>query len=124
MIDIFLKELERRMSKWVASHYIGISIFNVAVILLFTLRSAGYFHPFFPISIDLAVMISLFLSIFLLGARSTAFFLIAFTFFLIAAFFKLVKIDVWAERTSVYVFEALLLGVVVLFVDIVRNKDV
>ena len=124
MIEDKIKELKKGVNNWATTHYVGISIFNIVAVLLFALRSAGYFHPFFPLSIDISVMILLVLSIFLLGTRPSAFFVVAFIFLLIAAFFKIVNVDVWAERTSIYVFESLLIGIIVLFMDIVRGKDV
>ena len=83
-------------------------------ILLFLLHSVGYFNPFLPITVNLIVLIVFFLSIFLLGAKSEAFFVAALFFWTITGFFKLVQVNVWAERSAIYVFESLLFGVILL----------
>lgn len=112
-----IKIVKRKVNDWVISRYFQIAVFNILVLVLFMLQSAGYFHPFLPISVNLIVLVSLISSIFLLGARSGAFFTIAFIFWIFAAFLKVVKIDPWAERTAVYTYEAMLIGVVLLLIE-------
>jgi|SRR3989344_4025150 len=102
------------MKAWATQHFFNIFVFHGIVIIMFLLRSAGYFHPFLPISINLIVLTSLVLSIFILGARSRAMFLIALAFWLFAGFIRVVQIEVWAERTAIYAFESLVLGVILL----------
>ena len=102
------------MKVWVTEHYFNLIVFHGLVLLMFLLRSAGYFHPFLPISINLIVLTSLILSVFILGARSRAMFLVALTFWLFAGFIRVLQIEVWAERTAIYAYESLVLGVILL----------
>lgn len=123
MVNIIskIKLLNLRLNKWSLSHFVGIAVFNIIMILLFLLYSAGYFKPFLPISINLIVVIGLILSILLLEVKSRAMFIICLFFWLFAAFLKIVKIDVWAERTTIYVYQSLVLGIVL---TIVENIDI
>lgn len=123
MVNIIskIKLLNLRLNKWSLSHFVGIAVFNIIMILLFLLYSAGYFKPFLPISINLIVIIGLILSTLLLEVKSRAMFIICLFFWLFAAFLKIVKIDVWAERTTIYVYQSLVLGIVL---TIVENIDI
>jgi len=67
--------------------------------------------------VNVVVFISLIASILLLGANSKAMFLISLLFLLFAGFMKAVGVSVWAERTTVYVFESFLLGFLLLFIE-------
>lgn len=116
MINKF-KLLELRLNKWSLSHFVGIAVFNIIMIVLFLLYSAGYFKPFLPISINLIVIIGLVLSTLLLEVKSRAMFMISLSFWLFAAFLKIVKIDVWAERTTIYVYQSLVLGILLIIVE-------
>lgn len=113
--------------KWVKSHYFQLVLFNIFMIFLFLLSSAGYFHPYFVISINFIVTLGLIASIFLLGARSEAIFFVSLIFWIFASFLKLVNISVWAERTGIYAFQSLAIGVLMLFIEninIGRKKNV
>lgn len=110
------------MNLWAKSHFLQLIVFNILLVFLFLLRSAGYFHPFFVISVNAIVLIGLIASIFLLGVRSKAMFLVALLFWLFAGFVKLIKIDVWAERTAVYAYQALIIGVILLIIESVKLK--
>ena len=115
--DSRLKDMKKKLSKWSLSHFVGVTIFNLILIFLFLLYSAGYFKPYVPISINLIVTIGLVSSIFLLGARSRVMFIISLFFWLFAGFLKFVGVDVWAERTTIYTFQSLLVGVVLLIIE-------
>lgn len=104
----------RKLQSWVELHYFQLALFNIVLVVLLLLRSAGYFEPFFGITINSIFLIALVLSIFLLGTRSRGAFAVALVFWLFAAVLKLVKIDVWAERNAIYSFQALVVGVVLL----------
>ena len=108
---------------WAQRRILGLFAFNILVMLLIVLRSAGYFDPFFLITINLVVFLSFIMSIFLLGAGSRVMFIIAFVFWILAAALKALHIDVWAERTAVYIFQALILGLVLFIIEIVRSKS-
>lgn len=121
-----IKLFNLRLNKWSLSHHIGIAVFNIIMIISFLLYSAGYFKPFLPISINLIVIIGLVLSTLLLEVKSRAMFIICLFFWLFAAFLKIVKIDVWAERTTIYVYQSLVLGIILTIVeniDIIKIKN-
>lgn len=99
-----------RVQNWAHQNIINLFIFNIILTALLLLRSAGYFSPFFPLSISLIIIICLALSVILLGARSRVLFTTAVLFWLVAIFLKVAKVDIWAERAAIYTFEALLLG--------------
>lgn len=101
----------RHAQQWAVNHVLFLVLFNIILIFLFLLRSVGYFDPFLSLSINTIVIISLLLAILLLGAGSSLVLIISLAFWLLAAFLKVVRIDIWAERTSIYAYQALLIGV-------------
>ncbi len=117
IFDKHIKDLKEKLTKWSLSHFVGIALFNLILIFLFMLYSAGYFKPFVPISINLIVFVGLVSSIFLLGSRSRTMFIVSLCFWLFAGFLKIVGIDVWAERTVIYTYEAFLIGVTLLIFE-------
>jgi len=112
----------KNITNWVNSHIMGLFLFNSIVMLLVLLNSAGYFHPFFIISINFIVIVSLILSIFLLGAGSRVMFAVAIFFWLLTMFFKITFVDIWAERSSIYAFDAFVIGVILLFCELIVEK--
>lgn len=100
--------------KWGNEHLFKMLIFNTILVFLVLMRSAGYFLPFFGISINFIVIFMLALSIFLLDARSKSMFTIALLFWLFACLLKVLRVDIWAERTAIYTFEALIMGTLLL----------
>lgn len=118
-----LKKIQLDLQRWSNSHIFKMLIFNTILVFLVLIRSAGYFLPFFEISVNFIVMSMLILSIFLLGSNSRSMFVIAFLFWLFAALMKVLKIDIWAERTAIYTYEALLVGLVLLIFEISRKNE-
>lgn len=116
-------KLREDFSDWVKFHYFNLALFNVILIMLFLLRSAGYFSPFFPISVNFIVFSALIFAIALLKARSKAMFFVGIALWIFAAIIRIVKIEVWAERTAVYAFEAIFLGVVLLIFETVKARN-
>lgn len=112
-----------RLRNWVELHYFQLALFNVVLVILLLLRSAGYFEPFFGITINSIFLIALILSIFILGTRSRAAFAVALIFWLFAAVLKLAKIDVWAERNAIYSFQGLVIGVLLLIWENLFDKE-
>jgi len=110
----FIKELYAKTSLWAAKKFFLIWVFNLIILLLFLLRSAGYFDPYFLVSVNLIIMIGLLLAIPLLGANSRTIFVVSLFFWLFAGFLRILNLDVWAERTAVYTYEALVIGVLLL----------
>lgn len=115
-------EWEKDIKTWNVKYGYRLIFFNMLIIALFLLGSVGYFYPFFPITTNVVVMTGLILSVVLLGANSRILFLTTSFFWVIASFFKMVGVDVWAERTGIYVFESLLLGVCFLLLETIKTK--
>ena len=113
----YFAELKENLSIWISGHYINLAIFNSFVVILVLLHSAKYFDPFWTITVNVVIFLSLIASILLLGASSEAMFLVSLLFFLFAGFMKAVGISVWAERIAVYMFESFLLGFLLLFIE-------
>lgn len=117
------KKIQSDLQQWSNSHIFRMLIFNTVLVFLVLMRSAGYFLPFFGISVNFIVMSMLILSIFLLGAKSKSMFLIAFLFWLFAGLMKVLKIDIWAERTAIYTFEALVVGLILIFFENFKKDE-
>lgn len=105
------------LNNWVKNHLLGLFVFNTILIILVLLNTAQYFKPFFYLGINSIFFISLLLAIFLLGVKSKAMFLITLLFLLFGVFLKIVKIDIWADRASIYFYQSFMLGVVLLLSD-------
>lgn len=106
---------KKLIKKWAEENIAGLFLFNLIILLLVLLRFAGYFNPFLTININLIYFVSLTLSVLLLKASSKMMFIVAFSFWLLATFLKCVKIDIWADRTVEYFFQALVVGILLLF---------
>ncbi len=109
--------------KWVSIHYFQLAIFNIILIILTLLRSAGYFEPFFPITINMIVFISLMMMIFLLKMGSRFLFTLALIFWIFAEIFQLLQILVWSERAAIYAFDAISIGIVQVIFETIFKKD-
>lgn len=121
MLNKFTIELAK-ISTWATTHGLNIILFNLLITLLFLLRSAGYFQPYYLISVNAIVLSGLLASIVVFRAKSKAMFLVATLFWIFAYLVKAFGIDVWAERTTVYAYEALVLGTIMLCVEGVRKS--
>ncbi|MFA6073866.1 MAG: hypothetical protein WC758_07165 [Candidatus Woesearchaeota archaeon] len=103
------------IKKWAEENIAGLFLFNLIILLLVLLRFAGYFSPFLTININLIYLVSLILSVVLLKATSKMMFIVALSFWILATFLKCVKVDIWADRTIEYFFQALVVGILLLF---------
>lgn len=112
-----IMNFRKKVSAWTSSHYINLAIFNSLTVILVLLHSAKYFDPFWVISINTVIFILLVVSVLLLGTGSRTLFLIAASFLIFAGFMKMLGIGVWAERVAIYMFQAFLLGVLLLFIE-------
>ena len=110
------------LQHWAQNKIFGLFVFNLVVMILIVLRSAGYFSPFFPLTINFIVFVSLILAIFLLNLKSSVFFVIAFIFWVLAAFLRIVNVEVWVERASLYTFQALVVGVVLFIIEVIISS--
>lgn len=113
---IYLGNLTK-LKAWAYENILGLFIYNLSLILLLLLRSAGYFTPFFPLDVNIVFFISLILAVLLLKIRSKTVFGIAISFWLFAAFLRIVKVYFWAERSAIYAFEALMVGLIILILE-------
>lgn len=104
-------------SIWIERHYFRLAIFNIILLLLVLLRSAGYFEPFFLLTINVIVFLSMTLSVVLLHTNSKSMFLIALLFWVVTAFFRVTNLGVWAERSSLYSFQAVFIGMALMVIE-------
>lgn len=111
-----------KLKEWIEDHYLQLAIFNGSLILLVLLRSAGYFEPYFTITINAIFVFSILSSIFLFGLSARTAMIFAVFFWLLAALFRVLNIEVWAERTAIYAFEALSLGLLLMIYENVRDR--
>ncbi len=115
--------LRKKFNNWVKQKYFQIALFNIVMILLFLLRSAGYFDPYFVISVNFIIIFGLILAVPLLGANSHSMFFVALVFWLFAGFLRILNLDIWAERTGIYVYESLLIALILLFWENIHRKN-
>lgn len=108
------------MRSWSQTHLLELFVYNLVLLLLVLLHSAGYFSPYFPITINLIFFVSLVLASLLLSLRSVTMFIIAVAFSLFALILLVVGIRIWADRTMIYVFQSFFLGGVLLFLEEIR----
>lgn len=111
------EECVRKLENWSKGNILGLFIFNMILILLLLLRSAGYFSPFLEMDINTIVFASLMLAIILLKIRNKIIFIIAIFFWVFAAFLRIIEINVWAERTAIYAYESLFVGVIAMIIE-------
>lgn len=110
----------RDLRIWVKDNLLGLFVFNIVLSILVLLNAAQYFKPYFYLGINAIYFIALLISIPLLGVRSKAMFLFSILFLIFASFLKIVKIDVWADRVSIYFFQSFFIGLVLLLIS--KNK--
>ena len=120
-IEISQKQISK-IYDWAQSRVLGLFILNFVIMFLVVLRSAGYFLPYFPITINFIVFIGLILAILLLSIRSRALFIISLVFWIITAVFRIMGIETWAERASIYAFQALIVGLVVFIIEVIISS--
>lgn len=116
IIEDYKKQAEK-LEGIIGKRLLGLFIFNIILMVLILMRSAEYFAPFFLISINFIILVCIILSIPLLGIRSKGIFLIALLFWLFAAFLRLLNVGVWAERTAIYAYEAILVGIILFVLE-------
>lgn len=112
-----------RFRLWVREKYFQLAILNVFLVILVLLRSAGYFEPYFPITINVIVILGILASIILLRVGSYFAFSASLIFWVLTAVFRILYIIPWAERTALYSFEAFGIGVFHLILEAVLKKE-
>ena len=105
MKNLYSKSLSQ-LQVWSQQRILNLFIFNAILMMLLLLRSAGYFSPFLPLTINLIILICLLMAVLLLGVRHRTLFVITLLLWALAALLKIVGINSWAERAAIYSFEA------------------
>lgn len=109
------------ITRWAKTHTLGLFIFNTTAILLTLLNTAQYFKPYYYLGVNEIFFICMIMSIFLLGVRSRAMFLISMLFLTFSMALKIVKVEVWSDRASIYFYQSFVLGLVLLLSN--KNWD-
>ncbi len=116
--------MENKIKNWLLDYNYKLIIFNIIIVFLFLLRSAGYFQPYFTISINFIVIFGLVLSVFLLNANSRVVFVVVLVFWVFAGLLQLLRINVWADRTGIYAYESLVFGVLLFLFENMKNNKI
>jgi len=114
--------VQKSVSSWASRNHFRLILFNMIVIMLFLLHSVGYFAPFFPITINFIVLLCLIVSILIFRSGSKFFFSISILFWILATIFRFLQVDAWVERTTIYVFQSLIIGLVLLLTEVLHEK--
>ncbi len=115
------KHYSSDLNIWAKSNILGLFVFNIVLIVLVLLNTAQYFKPFFYLGINSIFFISLLLSIVLLKVRSKGMFLISIIFFIFGLFLKVSRVDIWADRASIYFYQSFFIGLMLLLAG--QDKD-
>lgn len=118
----FRETIGQKIQIWVSGHYLQLAIFNVFLLILVLLRSAGYFEPYLALTINLITLISLIFIVVLFNSKSGFMFFVAAIFWIGSAFLRILGIEVWAERTAIYTVQAILLGIVLLVFENIKER--
>lgn len=119
--DYLEQMFKERLNTWAKENLVGLFLFNLILLVLVLLRFAGYFTPYLLLNINTIYLISLVLAVVLLKANSRVLFAVALLFWCLAAFLKAAQVNVWAERTVEYFFQAVLVGVLLLFYRLIKR---
>ena len=123
-LENYLNYFKESLKKWSLAHILGVFLFNLLIVMLLLLKSAGYFSPYLPLTINILFFISLILMVILLNIGSRGLFLISIIFLLLALVLKVLYIDIWSERSALYAYEALNVAVGLFFIEsIVKKSD-
>lgn len=113
----YLHRKRGTIAKWSSDHLIELFVFNIFLMLLIMLHSAGYFQPYLPLTLNLIFFVSLVFAIVFLDCRSKTIFFIAMLFWIFAMILRIANLEIWAERTAIYTYEAICVGVLLLFLE-------
>ena len=119
----FSNKLSIDLKSWAEKKYLQLAVFNIFLVFLVLLKSAGYFDPYFPITINSIVVLGILASIILLKVDSKAPFTLAIIFWFFTALFRVLNIIPWAERMAIYAYESFAIGVIQYLVEsLTKNK--
>ncbi len=107
----------RRLKEWSQQHFLPLVIMNLVLMLVVLLRTAGYFAPYLILTINLIVMLSLIMGVIFLGLRSRGMVMVAIVLWLLSALLRLLGVEIWADRSSIYVYQALIVTLVLLLIE-------
>ena len=68
------------------------------------------------------MVVSLFLLVTLLEIKIEAIFFVSFLFWALTGILRIIHLDVWSDRTSIYAYQALLIGLTFLILEEVIFK--
>jgi hypothetical protein len=111
------------VKRWAEKNFFELIIVSGIIFFLFLLRSAGYFYPYFTISINFIMFTALIISVPIFKTSNKFFFLVTLIFWLFAGLLKVLKIEVWAERTAIYAFQALFVGVILFILEMLTSRN-
>ncbi len=111
------KQTKVNLISWSRENFLGLVVFNILIMSLVMLRSAGYFAPYLYITINSIVILGLVIVSAVLRASSKAVFFIALLFLGFSCFLRILRVDIWAERSSIYAFDALIIGFILLLFE-------
>lgn len=124
-----MKRIKERLTRtisdfknWTVAKQFQLILVNIFLIILVLLRSAGYFDPFFPITINIIVLLGIISSIIILRVGSSFVFSCAIFFWILTALFRILKIAPWAERTGIYSYEAMIIGIFLLLIESFKER--
>jgi len=125
MINKVVKaDVLKKFNNWINLHLLQLTMFNIFLLFMFLLRSAGYFEPYYVISVNNIVIVGLILSVLLLGATSKVLFSFSLFFWFFASIIQTLGVDVWAERVGIYTYQGLVLGIVMLIIESIKEKRI
>ena len=114
----------RQFQNWSQERISALFLFNMVLGLLLLLHSAGYFAPFFLLTINFIAVISLVLAVILFRINSSIIFFITILFWIFAALLKITNVEAWAVRSAIYAFESLVIGVLLMIIEaVIRNQQ-
>lgn len=109
-----IEHLTLATKEYTEKHLMRLFIFNVFLIVLLLLHSAGYFAPYLPLTINFIMLISLIVASLLLRLNNVGLIIISLSFWVFACLLRLLGVNIWAERTAIYSYEALTLAVILI----------
>lgn len=120
-INRLLKKCKKDTEKWAYSNFFSIFIINLILLILFLLHSAGYFDPYFPITVNFVIIVGIFVATILLNLNIQILIVMAGAFWLFAGLLYLLRVNIWAYRTTLYVFQIFVLMIVLLLYQSLRS---
>lgn len=116
-VDVLLVQKMVELRTWGDKNFLGLLFVNLVLMMLILLRSAGYFEPYLTITINLIILVMIIMIRFLLRVKGKVILEFSLFFLLFAMFLKVLNIEIWAERSMIYSYEALLVGIMLLLFE-------